>query len=327
MSGLLLTSADVTGVVGIVPTPSLPGADRPDAVDTVDLEETVRMTEAVVASGIDILMTNGTFGEMSTLTHDEVIAFNDAVIGTVAGRIPVFTGATTLNTRDTIAIARELTALGATGLFIGRPMWLPLDDRQIVDFYGDVAAANPNSPIVAYDNPGVFKGKISSNAYEGLSKIPQIVAAKQTGGPQFADDLRAVGSAIRLLPPADGWVRLARAHPDDVTACWSGEVACGPAPLIALRDAIAERDWERAESVGAELDWACETLFPGGEISAFMQYSIQIDRAEFETAGFISPGPARAPYTTCPQSYLDGGAEVGRRWAQLQAEYASKVSV
>lgn len=67
-----------------MPTPSLPGADRPDAVDTVDLEETVRMTEAVVASGIDILMTNGTFGEMSTLTHDEVIAFNDAVIGTVA---------------------------------------------------------------------------------------------------------------------------------------------------------------------------------------------------------------------------------------------------
>ncbi|OLT33718.1 aldolase [Rhodococcus sp. CUA-806] len=322
-----LSASDITGVVGILPTPSLPGADHPEARDTVNLDETVRMTEAIVASGVDIIMTNGTFGEMSTLTRDEVLAFNDAVIGTVGGRIPVFSGATTLNTRDTISLAKEMRALGADGVFVGRPMWLPLDDRQIVDFYSAIAQTIPDAPIVAYDNPGVFKGKLSSSVYEGLARIPQIVAAKQTGGPQFDADLAAVGSAIRLLPPADFWAGLAQRHPDSVTACWSGDVASGPAPLLALRDAIVAQDWDRTKELGAELDWACETLFPGGEISAFMQYSIQIDRAEFESAGYITPGPARAPYDTCPEPYLEGGAEVGRRWAQLQQKYAVKASV
>lgn len=75
---------------------------------------------------------------------------------------PLFAGVTTLNTRDTIERARALVDIGVDGLFVGRPMWLAMDDKSIVRYYQDIAAALPGVPMVAYDNPVAFKGKIST---------------------------------------------------------------------------------------------------------------------------------------------------------------------
>jgi 4-(2-carboxyphenyl)-2-oxobut-3-enoate aldolase len=321
------TSDDIRGVVAILPTPALPGADRWDSADTVDLAETERMTEAMVSAGVDVIMTNGTFGEGASLTLAEVLAFNDAVVQTVSGRVPVFAGATTLNTRDTIERGRRLADLGADGLFLGRPMWVALDGAQIVAFHAAIAEALPGQSQVVYDNPSAFKGKIASEVYAQLARIPQIVAAKHMGlslmGDRFVADLAAVAGRIRLLALADDWLASARRFPDEVLACWSGDAACGPAPLLALRDAIAARRWEDAQGVSDDIAGALETLFPGGSFEEFSRYNIQIDRAEFEAAGWIRPGPTRPPYTTAPEEYLDGGRKAGRRWAALQQRYSS----
>jgi 4-(2-carboxyphenyl)-2-oxobut-3-enoate aldolase len=321
------TSDDIRGVVAILPTPALPGADRWDAADTVDLAETERMTEAMVSAGVDVIMTNGTFGEGASLTLAEVLVFNDAVVQTVSGRVPVFAGATTLNTRDTIERGRCLADLGADGLFLGRPMWVALDGPQIVAFHASIAEALPGHSQVVYDNPSAFKGKIASDVYAQLAGIPQIVAAKHMGlslmGDRFVADLEAVAGRIRLLALADDWLASARRFPDEVLACWSGDAACGPAPLLALRDTIAARRWDDAQGVSDDIAGPLETLFPGGSFEEFSRYKLQIDRAEFEAAGWIRPGPTRPPYTTAPEEYLKGGREAGRRWAALQQRYAS----
>ncbi|GAA3889319.1 hypothetical protein GCM10022381_34010 [Leifsonia kafniensis] len=319
------TAQDIRGVVAILPTPSVDGADRWDAVDTVDLAETERLTRSLVEAGVDVILTNGTFGEGATLTLNEVLAFNDTVVQTVSGRVPVFSGATTLNTRDTIDRGRRLRDLGADGLFVGRPMWVALDDDQIVEYHRSVAEALPDMAQVAYDNPSAFKGKMSADVYARLAQIPQIVASKHMGlgllGERFTADLEAVAGRIRLLPVADDWSTSARIYPEDIVACWSGDVSCGPAPLLALRDAIFAREWDTADVIQGEIAHAVESLFPGGSFEEFSKYNIQIDRAEFEAAGYFRPGPTRAPYTTAPASYLEGGAEVGRRWAALQHKY------
>jgi len=324
-----LSAADIRGVVGIVPTPAKEGANRWDAVQTVNLEETVRMVEALVEAGIDVIMTNGTFGEGASLTWEEVQAFVDTIIQVVRKRVPVFAGATTLNTRDTIARGRVLRDLGADGLFVGRPMWIALDDRGIVQFYRDLAEALPDMALVIYDNPGAFKGKISSAVYRELSRIPQIVASKHIGllgGDAFLSDLRAVEGRIRLLPLESDWYYWARLFPEDVVACWSGNVACGPAPVVVLKEAIFAKDWERARRLTEEIEWALEPLFPGGSFQEFLKYSIQLDNAQFEGAGFIRPGPTRPPYTWAPEAYLESARESGRRWAQLQHRYARRAT-
>jgi len=241
------------------------------------------------------------------------------------GRVPMFAGATTLNTRDTIARARRLSRLGIDGLFLGRPMWWPLDRDGIVGYYRAVAEALPELAICVYDNPGAFKGKIPPDAYRERSRIPPVVAAKHMGigmaGAACVRDLKAVAGRIQLRPLAEDWYQSARLFPDAVRACWSGDVACGPTPLKALKETILGREWERAAAVAEELEWALETMFPGGGFPEFLKDSIQIDRAKFQAAGFIRPGPTRPPYTEAPESYREGG----RRWATLQTRYRGEV--
>jgi 4-(2-carboxyphenyl)-2-oxobut-3-enoate aldolase len=322
-----ITADNIRGVVGIVPTPATADAERWDAVNTINVAETEKMVRAVVDAGVDIIMTTGTFGECSTLTWPELQIFVERVVQTVSRRRLVFAGVTTLNTRDTIERARKLMACGADGLFVGRPMWIALDDAQIVRYYADIAAALPGVPLVAYDNPFAFKGKISNAVYAQLAKIPEIVAAKHVGGPQLEADMRTTGDAVRILPLETDWTPIAKVVPDLALACWSGAVACAPSPIAALGRAILARDWPVADALHAKTNWAVETMFPGGELGTFMNYSIQLGHVRFRAAGLIDPGPTRPPYIGAPAEYMAGAEEVGRRWALLEREYTPAAAV
>ena len=223
-----LTMLDIRGVVGIVPTPATADAESWSATQTIEIAQTEKMVRAVVDAGVDVIMTTGTFGECATLTAEELRTFVQAVVRTVGGKRPVFAGVTTLNTRDTITRGRELVEIGADGLFVGRPMWLAMDEKAIVRFYQDVAHALPGVPLVVYDNPSAFKGKISREVYRALAEIPEVVASKHVGGPSLVPDLLEIGHKMRLLPLEVDWCALAREYPQQAQACWSGGVACAP---------------------------------------------------------------------------------------------------
>jgi len=318
-----VTRADIKGVVGIVPTPATHDAASWRASNTIHIGQTVKMIEAVAAAGVDIIMTTGTFGECATLTWEELREFVGCVVDTTRKRCPVFAGVTTLNTRDTITRGRALIDTGADGLFVGRPMWLPLDGQAIVRYYRDVAEALPGIPLVVYDNPAPFKGKISTEVYRQLVAIPEVVASKHTGGPALEQDLQAVGDQIALLPLETDWCEIAKKFPDRTPACWSGNVACAPTPVVALSRAIQKRDWATAERISEQVNWAIKPMMLG-DFARFMSYSIQVGHARFRGAGLIDPGPPRPPYTDAPADCIAGGEETGRRWAQLEKEYAAK---
>jgi 4-(2-carboxyphenyl)-2-oxobut-3-enoate aldolase len=322
-----LTVEDFVGVVGIVPSPATTNASLWNAENTVNLVETEKMVRIIVDAGVDILMTTGTFGECATLTFDELRTLVACVVATSDGKRPVFAGVTTLNTRDTISRGRALLDIGADGLFVGRPMWLALDDACIVRYYRDLADALPGVPLVVYDNPLAFKGKISPEAYQALSEIPEIVAAKHVGGPALETDLLAVGDKMRILPLATEWYSVAHSHPDLAKACWSGGVACAPGPIVALARAIKSHSWPLAKSISEKLQWAEAPMFPGGDLARFMDYSIQIGHLRFKAAGLIDPGPPRPPYLDVPSEYVAGALECGKRWASLQQEFQSVIPV
>lgn len=318
---------DIQGIVGIVPTPATADAEKWQTNSSVDLEETGRMTRLVVEAGIDVLMCAGTFGECATLTEPELADFTRAIAEANAKARPFFAGITTLNTRDTVRRGRDLIDAGADGLFIGRPMWLAMSDKDILRFYRDIAEALPGVPVVVYDNPVAFKGKISGDVYDELAKIPEMVAAKHVGGPALAEDMARVGNDLRILPLATAWLSAAKVHPDLGKACWSGSVACAPAPHVALARAILSGDLEAAEAISSKLVWAEQPMFSGGDLASFMDFSIPIAHLRHKAAGLIEPGPTRPPYIDIPASYSQGALETGRRWAQLQSEFSADYQI
>ncbi len=318
-----ITAADISGIVGILPSPSTPDADSWRCEQSVDLEQVATMTRRVSGDGIKILMTCGSFGEGATLLADEQVVLARCVAENMADGCLLFAGATTLNTRDTIRLGRRLVDAGATGLFLGRPMWMAMDHQSIVRFYSDVAEALPDVPIIVYDNEFAFKGKIDTETYAELSHIPAIVATKHIGGPTMSADLEAVGGRMAVLALDNQWAKFARAHPDAATACWTGNAADGSAPLIALEKAIKARDFDTADTICARMAWAQGPMFPDGKLENFVDYNIPIAHGRIEGSGMVQSGPPRPPYLFAPEGYVEGGRENGRRWRLLCEEFAS----
>lgn len=313
---------DVNGVFAIMPTPATPNAGDPRELQTVDHDEAARAADALVNDGVDAIMTNGTFGEGATLTWEEHRAFAETVIGAVRGRVPVFVGATTLNTRDTISRATVFRDMGAQGLLLGRPMWSPCDDETTIDYYRAVGELVPELAIVVYDNPVAFRGKLSSRVYAGLATIDQVVAAKYpTVGDSFASDVEAADGKVRILPLDREWHRAAQLAPDGIFGCWSGSASCGPLAIVALGAAIARGDEDTANSISAKLAEASETFFPQNSFELFSKYNVQLEKIRIDEAGYMKAGPSRPPYVSCPDDYAEGARESGRRLARLSAQF------
>ncbi|GGK21792.1 dihydrodipicolinate synthase family protein [Salinarimonas ramus] len=313
-----LAPDDIVGILGIVPTPATPDAGHWSCTASVDLDETARMTAMIRAAGISIFMTGGSFGEGASLLPEETEAYIDAIVSTLDRDGLVFAGVTTLNTRETIRRARRLVEIGADGLFLGRPMWMALDAPGIVRYYQDIAEALPGVPIVVYDNQFAFKGKIDTPTYAALSRIPEIIATKHIGGPSMSDDLAAAEGRMRVLPVDSQWAAFARKHPDEASACWTGNCADGPEPLVALAAAVAARDFDRADVICERMAWAQAPMFPGGKLENFVDYNVPIAHGRLQGSGLVRSGPPRPPYSIAPEGHWEGGRETGRRWASLR---------
>ncbi|WP_347574823.1 dihydrodipicolinate synthase family protein [Sphingomonas sp. Ant20] len=131
----LLTVDEVVGCWAIMPTPAKPNASDPRADDTVDLEETARVVDALIASGVDGILSMGTLGEGATTTWAEQEAFMRTLADAGRGRIPIFSGATSLNTRESIRMTRAAREIGLTGVMLGLPMWVQPDLPTAVQFF------------------------------------------------------------------------------------------------------------------------------------------------------------------------------------------------
>ena len=318
-----LTVDDIVGAWAILPTPATPDASDWRATDTVDLDETERVINALIDSGINGILSLGTYGEASTLTASEKKAFNATAIEVVAGRVPFFTGTTTLNTRDTIRETRQLHDMGADGTMLGIPMWCAPSENVAVQYYKDVAEACPEMPICVYANTEAFKFEFGRSFWRRVANIPQVITAKYTSTAMLLTDMMLTERRIRFMPVDGFYYSCARQAPEFATAFWSSGALCGPSLAIKLRDGVAAAvksgDWSQIQPLAEKIDASYGPLFPGGSFKEFSTYNIGLEKERMTAAGWMNPGPVRPPYHIVPEEYLENARLSGRLWAELAA--------
>ena len=329
-----VSGRDMRGVMAYPPTPALPGAERVDAVDTVDLAETERMIRTLIADGVDAIALNGTLGECATLTLDEWKAFASCVADTVKAQrpgFPVFIGTTTLNTRDTVARMRFLSELGVTGTLLGRPMWGNMVAPVMERFYRDVAEAVPDQAIVVYDNTAAFGGIIPRSVYRTLVELPQVVAVKYAGGAsvgfRYHNDMAHTGTRFPLMPIETDWFPAWEMYGEELVGmAWSSTTACGPAPVLALRDALREGRTDDARWLTERLRWAHEPFLVGQDFQEFSKYNIPLEKIRVNAAGYINVGKCRPPYTDelVPEKHVKDTHDHIARYQRVIGEVADR---
>ena len=319
----MFTANDFQGLYAIIPTPARPGAERVDATDTVDLDETARLVEQLLADGAHALIALGTTGECPTLAPEDYEAFVSCVLSTINGRVPTFIGATALGAHEAVRRLRFAQAQGATGSLLGLPMWQPLTTEMAVRYYAEISEAVPDMAIMAYANARAFRYDFPAEFWAGVAaKAPTVTSAKFSNPAQLAEFQSASQGRVHFLPIDQRVHEFYAVSPDTTTACWATAAGMGPEPALAILDAIASRDQARIDATAAEIAWANEPIaYILGNPDLFAHYNIQVEKLRMEAAGYCRPGPMRPPYDVIPAEHADAARECGRRWAKLCERY------
>lgn len=321
-----LTAADIQGCWAIIPTPAKDNASDWRATDTVDLDETARAVEAMIASGVDGILSLGTLGECATLDWNEKRAYMATLVEVARGRVPVFGGTSSLSTRQTVRETQLALELGIDGTMIGPPMWNKPDVATAVQFFKDVAEAVPEMALCVYANPFVFKFEFPPPFWAQLAAIPQVVSAKTASAGTYLRDQKASRGKIRLMPIDAEYYAAARLDPDTATAFWSSSASCGPAPAIALRELISDAkrsgDWSQALALSDKIGQAILPTIVYGDFNEFQMHNISLEKLRMDAAGWMKAGPNRPPHHVVPEKIKELGRLGGEAWAALQREYA-----
>ena len=328
----MLTKQDVWGVSVMAPTPCLEGAEGWDNTNSVDLEESARMTENLVSAGVGNLALCGTTGECAALLWDEKVSFIDTVVQANKGRVPIFAGATGLGTKETIRQMRALRDLGAPAAFIGLPLWQTPTAYNAVKWYQDLSEAVPDMGIMVYSNSMFFKSVFPTDFWEGVAKKAPTVVTNKMASPfiteHLQDIIKVAGHQIAFLPQERGTLQAAadyEAVGSKLQGLWSSNNAnLGPEPLVAFWSAVAEGDQKRIEEIKADLD-----TLPGGLpagtsfFEEFPKYNVQLNKWSMNAAGYIKAGPTRAPYEDLPDEYKKSAAAGAKAWVELRKKYVT----
>ena len=148
---------------------------------SVNFEKLRELVEWHVASGTDAILTLGTTGESSTMTHEEDDAVLQTVIAAAAGRVPVIAGTGSNATQTMLEKSLRAQELGADGLLLITPYYNKGNGEGICRHFTAVADA-VNIPCILYNVPGRTGCSISVENVERLARHPNICGIKEASG-------------------------------------------------------------------------------------------------------------------------------------------------
>ena len=148
---------------------------------SVNFEKLRELVEWHIESKTDAILTLGTTGESSTMTHEEDDAVLRYVVETVNGRVPVIAGTGSNSTQTMLEKSLQAQKLGADGLLVITPYYNKGNAEGIYRHFATVAEA-VDLPCILYNVPGRTGCAISVENVERLSKHPNICGIKEASG-------------------------------------------------------------------------------------------------------------------------------------------------
>ncbi|CAN5857599.1 hypothetical protein BH20CHL4_BH20CHL4_12970 [soil metagenome] len=168
--------APLQGVWVAMPTPWTAGGK-------VDQGLVTELVRRYAGAGLDGAYTTGTDGEMHVLEFDEleslVAPFSKAAHE--AG-LPVQVGCTWLHTAGVIERGRMAGEHGIDRIQVALPSWIPLNDDEVVRFYGAIQESLPETGLIHYNIARSGRMLTGKDYLRILEVAPNLAGSKHTGG-------------------------------------------------------------------------------------------------------------------------------------------------
>ena len=152
-----------------------------NADGSVNFQKYREIIDWQIENGTDAIITCGTTGESSTLTHEEHVEVIRTAVEQTAGRVPVIAGTGSNDTDYGIKLSLEAKALGVDGLLLVTPYYNKASQRGLIAHYTAIADA-AQLPIILYNVPSRTGVSIQPATVVELAKHPYIVGIKEASG-------------------------------------------------------------------------------------------------------------------------------------------------
>ena len=148
---------------------------------SVNFEKLRELVDWHIENKTDAILTLGTTGESSTMTHEEDDAVLQCVIAAAGGRVPVIAGTGSNATQTMLEKSLRAERLGADGLLLITPYYNKGNPEGIYRHFATVADA-VHIPCILYNVPGRTGCSISVENVARLAKHPNICGIKEASG-------------------------------------------------------------------------------------------------------------------------------------------------
>ena len=145
---------------------------------SVNFDVLTELLERQIAAGTDGILTLGTTGEYSTMSHEEDAAVVEHTIRVVDGRVPVMVGSGSNCTATQIEKSRLYQSMGADALLLIAPYYNKANAEGMYRHFAETADA-VDIPCILYNVPGRTGCSIPVSVVERLSRHPNIAGIKE----------------------------------------------------------------------------------------------------------------------------------------------------
>ena len=314
----MLSASEVRGVMAMMPAFTTKDGDSIHVANTIDTSQLEHAVDKIIRDGVDVIATTGSFGEFHTLLWEEQKTLIEATVGAVKGRVPLFIGCTSLNTREAIMKMKFIQESGADGVLTGVPFYFPSTVDNAVQYFWDLADTFPKLGIMIYHNPPLHRVMIPVEAFPRLVTRKNILAMKDSH--RDPNSFMAMEEIIR--GKISVFVFQSQLYPYTMlgaAGCWSIHVWMGPSPVVRAWDACEQGEWERAKSICMDLAEASNAA--GGRFLTDLYWRESSCKLAINEAGYCTAGPLRPPFRNIPEEVHAMAREIASKWAALCRKY------
>ncbi len=315
----MLSANDISGLMAMMPAFATEDAADYRQTSTIAVDKMRAGIDRIIGDGANVISTTGSFGEFHTLLIDEFRTLAHEAAKAVNKRIPLFIGATSINTREVMEKCRIVSETGADGVLIGVPFYFPATVDNAVRFFKDVGEAFPKLNIMIYHNPALHNVKIPVEAFKRITQNPAVVAMKDShrSADEFQELMGVIRGKMSVMVNQNQYAEYAGYG---AAGFWSIDAWMGPWPQLALRDAIRAGDIARAEAITSDLKAQRE---PGAPNLSWRETASKI---AVRMAGYVDPGPLRPPFVEIPEDVIEKQRARVAYWKTICEKYRPKLA-
>lgn len=279
---------------------------------TLDEESFRSNIRRLCTANVHGVYTTGSTGEFYALDWPEFRQLVDIMAEEMSGCAIAFQiGCNGDDTRDMLRQMEYAAERGAAGVQFVLPYWMVLTDQEVTHFFGEIAAAFPELPLVHYNNPGAKRFLIGEDYRRLLDVAPNLIGVKFSAAGSHFGELQ---DAVQITPSLSYFVvedLLVSAMQLGARGSYSSVVLANPRFMLEMFAAAEAGKWAEALKMQLylarfrrELEGAVTSLGLGGIDPVY-------DKGFAVASGFLGGHQrTRPPYI----GWTDDGLAQVRAW-------------